>query len=72
MTTPGKSLARSASLRVTLIVAVGIIVLSLSAMALQYRITANALEARQAFAHVPLAAPEDLAAADAVIFGTRS
>jgi NAD(P)H dehydrogenase (quinone) len=30
----------------------------------------GAVEARQAFAHVPVAAVEDLAAADAVIFGT--
>ena len=45
---PRRSLASSASLRVTLIVAAGIIVLSLSAMALQYRITATALETRQA------------------------
>lgn len=47
MTPPRRSLASSASLRVTLIVAAGIIVLSLSAMALQYRITATALETRQ-------------------------
>ncbi|OWU86635.1 hypothetical protein ATO6_07615 [Oceanicola sp. 22II-s10i] len=45
---PRRSPARSASLRVMLIVAAGIITLSLSAMALQYRITAQALEARQA------------------------
>ncbi|WP_156954715.1 sensor histidine kinase [Pseudooceanicola nanhaiensis] len=48
MSPPRRSLASSASLRVTLIVAAGIIVLSLSAMALQYRITATALETRQA------------------------
>lgn len=44
---PHRSLATSASLRVTLAVAAGIIVLSLGAMAVQYRITARALEARQ-------------------------
>ncbi|MGR3453229.1 ATP-binding protein [Pseudooceanicola sp.] len=48
MTPPRRSLAASAALRVTLTVAAGIIVLSLSAMALQYRITARALETRQA------------------------
>jgi len=47
VTPPRRSLATSAALRVTLIVAAGIIVLSLSAMALQYRITARALETRQ-------------------------
>ncbi|SEP75811.1 sensor histidine kinase [Thalassovita taeanensis] len=38
----------SASLRVTLLVASGIILLSLGAMALQYRVTARSLDARQA------------------------
>lgn len=38
----------SASLRVTLAIAAGIILVSLSAMGLQYRVTARALEARQA------------------------
>ncbi|WP_301068168.1 ATP-binding protein [Pseudooceanicola sp.] len=48
MSRPRRSLAGSAALRVMLIVAGGIIFLSLGAMALQYRITARALEARQA------------------------
>ncbi|WP_319824619.1 HAMP domain-containing sensor histidine kinase [Thalassovita sp.] len=39
---------RSASLRVTLLVAAGIILLSLAAMAVQYRVTAQSLDARQA------------------------
>ena len=43
-----RRLAGSASLRVTLAIAVGIIVISLSAMRLQYRVTARALEARHA------------------------
>ncbi len=47
VTTPRRSPFQSAALRVMLIVAGGIIVLSLGAMALQYRITARALEARQ-------------------------
>ncbi|MCA1335226.1 sensor histidine kinase [Pseudooceanicola marinus] len=43
-----RRLAGSASLRVTLAIAAGIIVISLSAMGLQYRVTARALDARQA------------------------
>ena len=39
---------RSASLRVMLLVASGIILLSLAAMAVQYRVTAQSLDARQA------------------------
>lgn len=42
------TLARSASLRMTLLVAGGIILLSLGAMALQYRVTAASLQTRQA------------------------
>lgn len=40
--------ARSASLRMTLLVASGIILMSLGAMGLQYRVTADSLQARQA------------------------
>ncbi|MBA83777.1 sensor histidine kinase [Thalassobius sp. S69A] len=39
--------ARSASLRVTLLVASGIILMSVAAMSVQYRVTAASLEARQ-------------------------
>ncbi|MBR9762698.1 MAG: HAMP domain-containing protein [Rhodobacteraceae bacterium] len=43
-----RALRRSASLRVTLAIAAGIILISLSAMGLQYQLTARALAARQA------------------------
>ncbi|WP_010142108.1 sensor histidine kinase [Oceanicola sp. S124] len=42
------ALRRSASLRVTLAIAAGIVLISLSAMGLQYQLTARALAARQA------------------------